>query len=60
MLVLQALVEGSVLEAHPTGALSPDDCTPFVELYTQAHFGNDVCFKVALSMFNTFLVPGIH
>ncbi len=42
MLVLQALVEGSVLEAHPTGALSPEDRTPYLELYTQAQYGSDV------------------
>ena len=43
MLVLQALVEGTVLEAHPTGHKSSDpDQIPFIELYIPSHHASEV------------------
>lgn len=46
MVVLQALVEGMVLEVHVTNrlALSTGDTTPLVEIYTQ--FGSQVYIHI--------------
>ena len=65
MLVLQALVEGAVLEAHPTGRVSTDnDHTPYLELYTQSQHSSDVssiqiCL-VSAGMVNVFFTVSYY
>lgn len=41
MLVLQALVEGTVLEAHPTMSSENKD-VPIIELYIPSQYGSEV------------------
>ena len=44
MLVLQALVEGTVLEVHVI--VNEKEADPLVELYIPSHYGSGVCANV--------------
>ena len=46
MLVLQALVEGTVLEVHVT--VNVGDSDPLVELYIPSHYGSGVSIMLLL------------
>lgn len=52
MLVLQALVEGTVLEVHVI--VNEKEADPLVELYIPSHYGSGVCTNVLFIVTSVF------